>query len=54
MEKNYTQCLYDRAKNASPYKQSKSYTSNTKFTPSWPKRQADEFKPMVIKQIGTN
>ena len=37
-----------------PYKESNFSTTERNFTPSWPKRQAQDFKPLVLKKIGAH
>jgi hypothetical protein len=40
--------------NELPYKESKFSTTERNFTPSWPKRQAMDFVPLVLKKIGAH
>lgn len=51
MEQNYVEDLYDVARKQ-PYKSTLSHSTVKEFTSSFPKRQAYDFIPLELKQIG--
>jgi hypothetical protein len=51
MEQNYVEELFEVAREQ-PYKSTLSYSTVKEFTSSFPKRQAYDFIPLELKQIG--